>query len=672
MQQLLYTARRSLTSAVAGNRRNSLAAGALSLAALVGSLAVVADTASAQDALGGGNALGKDLTMQQKHRQGGGSLDANTQVGGSRVNPAAAKTDFNSRNLIVTGDVAGGRGFRGNVGYREQSEFTGKTGADDNRQWDAYGALSSPSAIRAGIDPFQATQQYGAVLYSRTYSNAAARDILTDAQPLDARLAFDRFTADAMRMKRQADIIDAANTRDTSSRTNWRQEGKLPGAGDSSGIGAASNAQTGVPVDAMLSGIGLTTYERQRLKQDVLAGRTHKDWIGQVYSENVLGSDASLADTQRLQPVLAREYTSLMDTMRARAGMVPRAGGQPDPLLAGRSPSSSTEAGVGSGVGSGTGTGTGVGGLANETPEAASQARLEADLSWLRNELSRSGPANPSAAAPGGGTGPRARSGIDGANRDGTISSDRAAAPDSKTGIGGVSEQGTEGGMAATRRNDDKGQEKKVDLNEMALVLKHGQRMDSLVPQDAGYIRDMIQLGAESMRTGDFFRAEQRFDSVLRVIPGHPTAMAGVANAQLGAGLSISSALTLRKMFAQRPEMIGTRYGPEVLPDAERIEDGLATARTRLRAAMAPDAGPNLAADRFDYGLLIAYIGFQTDNVDVTQEGLAAMRACRADDPLLRVLERVWLPEAPAPAKAEPAAATAPESAQPAPAQPAP
>ncbi|MBL9141370.1 MAG: hypothetical protein JNK53_05835, partial [Phycisphaerae bacterium] len=288
-------------------------------AAIATCLAAALGSAHAQDALGGGKALDKDLTMQQRHRQGGGTLDANTQLGGSRVNPTAAKTDFNSRNLIVTGDVAGGRGFRGNVGYKEQSEFSGKTGADDNRQWDAYGALSSPSAIRSGIDPFQATQQYGAVLYSRTYSNAAARDILTNAQPLDARLAFDRFTANGMRMQRQADIIDAANTRDTASQKNWRQEGKLPGVGNSSGSGAAGSAQGTVPVDAMLGGMGLTTYERQRLKQDVLSGRTNQDWLGQVYSERVLGSDASLADTLRLQPILAREYTSMMDTMRARA-----------------------------------------------------------------------------------------------------------------------------------------------------------------------------------------------------------------------------------------------------------------------------------------------------------------------------------------------------------------
>ncbi|MBL9141934.1 MAG: hypothetical protein JNK53_08720, partial [Phycisphaerae bacterium] len=289
---------------------------------------------------------------------------------------------------------------------------------------------------------------------------------------------------------------------------------------------------------------------------------------------------------------------------------------------------------------------------------SAAQAKLETDLSWLRGELMQSGPS-----APAGGTGPRARSGLDGANRDGSVTSDRATAPEK----GSSFEGSVEGGMPATRRNDDKGNEKKLDLDSMAMVLKHGRRMDSLVPEDAGYIHDMMDLGQQSMRADEFFRAEQRFDSVLRVIPGHPLAMAGIANAQLGAGLSISSALTLRKLFSLRPEMIGTRFGPEILPGPERIEDGLASARMRLRSAMGPDAGPNLAADRFDYGLLIAYIGFQLDKPEITQEGLSAMRACRADDPLLRVLERVWLPEAPG-APAAPEAHAEPET----PAAPAP
>jgi hypothetical protein len=91
--------------------------------------------AQAQNALGGGDALSRDTRHQDTRRTSNyGVLDASTRVGSFGDNGQAAKVDYYSRNLIVTGDVGGGREFRGSVGYREQSEFTGNTGADDLRR----------------------------------------------------------------------------------------------------------------------------------------------------------------------------------------------------------------------------------------------------------------------------------------------------------------------------------------------------------------------------------------------------------------------------------------------------------------------------------------------------------------------------------------------------------
>ncbi len=610
-----------------------------------------ATAASAQNALGGGNALDRDLTMQQRHGQGAGALDANSQVGAGRVNVNAPRTDYYSRNLIVTGDVAGGRGFRGNVGYVGQSDFTAATGSDASRQWDAYSVMSSPMAIRSGLDPYKATQQYGAVLYSRAYADAAARDILTNQQPLDARLAFDRFTASGMKMSRQADLIDAANPLDTASRVNYRVEGKIPDVGPQAGAGAAGASAAGVPsavpVDSMLSRLGLSTYERQRLKQDVLSGRTNMNLVGQDYDRSAMIVPGSLADSQRLNPVLPQEYRAVVDTMRQRAGMEAREPGsdwrgatKPDPTDP-TDPAAPVKA---------------------STPTAASTSeaeRFNQEMDWLRFQLSRSGPDSARLDR----TGDR-----DPMNPTNLVKPNVQAGGNrtdgSPNGTGTTNEQGTQspdGTNAAKTTQGSSGDGKKADgkpeqrtIEEMALILRHGGRMESLVPEDAGYIHDMMDLGSQCMQRGDYFRAEELFGSVLRVIPGHPLALAGVANSELGAGLSLSAALTLRKTFAAHPEMIGTRFGPEVLPAAARMKTGLDAARMRLRAASAPDAGPRLAGDRFDYGLLIAYIGYQLNETEVVNEGLSAMRAARADDPLVKVLEKVWLPEdssPPAPAQ---------------------
>lgn len=654
-----------------------------SLAAMLAAMAFHSP-ALAQNALGSGNALGRDLTAPQKHQQrggGGGALDANTQVGGDRYNPSAPKQDFYSRNLIVTGDVAGGRGFRGNVGYLGQGEFAGRTGSDANRVWDAYAANTSPLAISSGINPYTATQQWGAVMYSRSYGMAQARDILTDEQPLDARLAFDRFTADASKMARQGELIDAANPRDTGSRTNWRVEGKLPGAGTSPGSGAAGAAQAGVPVDALLSRFGLNTYERQALKEDMLSGRTNAALVSDDFDSRAITTARSLADSMRVQPLLPSEYNAILDTMRQRAGMsgtaalssadndptavrgvgtaplgtgdlapdLTKTPGVREPQNPAGTPPGATQPGStqpGSGQ-SGQGAqplvppivppSAKAPGAAPNAGKTAADQELISDLEWLRYQLQRSGP---DAARAAGVNDPRASLAQPTKPAPGSTADGTAGAP---TGDGAA-------GQPAGAKGDGKSAaKKKQSLDDMALVLKHGRRMESLIPENPGFIHDMMDLGAQSMRRDDFFRAEDIYTSILKVYPGHPMALAGVANAQIGAGLSLSSALTLRKMFVEHPELIGARFGAEILPAPERMTACLDSARIRLRAASEPGASPQLAADRFDYGLLIAYVGFQQDKTDLVREGLDAMRASRADDPLLRVLERVWLPDGEAP-----------------------
>jgi hypothetical protein len=76
----------------------------------------IAPVAAAQDALGAGDALGS-----------GNVLDANPQQGSGGSNPLSR--DWNAeiayRNAIVTGNVGGGREFRGNVGYSGIGDFRG-------------------------------------------------------------------------------------------------------------------------------------------------------------------------------------------------------------------------------------------------------------------------------------------------------------------------------------------------------------------------------------------------------------------------------------------------------------------------------------------------------------------------------------------------------------------
>ena len=616
--------------------------------------------ADAQNALGGGDALSRDTRHSDPRMTSNqGVLDANSRVGGMGENGARAKEDYFSRNLIVTGDVAGGRGFRGSVGYREQSEFTGQTGSDDNRSWRAYSVYSSPYMAQATYNPLQASQAFGAIMYTRTYANASARDILTNQQPLDARIAFDRFTADSgKKMKRMADIIDPANARDTSDRLNWRVTQAISAAS-----GREARREQGV--DDLLGNMGLSTYDRQRLKQDILQGRTKREMVGDPLSQTSLLPGDSLADTARLRPTLAPEYSSIYESLRARAGD--------------RIPVPASEA------------------------DRAARAKeiekeLTGDMDWLRDQLMRSGSENRAR----GVAGPRAENapidpslarqlGTDGKESDATKqdgmeqgadsgkgnSADRTNGADQGNGTNqgnnGDStkrDDGTGSGRTRDSKNADGSATEKVDsvvrdangrdrggmtkeerdrqpsVDDLAFILRHGRKLQSLVPEDSSAIKDMMELGATSMTRGEFFRAEERFASVLAVLPNNAGAMAGVANAQMGAGLSVSAALTLRKLFAMHPEMIDTHLGTEILPPVDRIEAALAAARERLAAANSPKASTELQSDRFDFGLVISYIGFQTDRSEVIREGLDAMRQTRPDDAMLGILQRIWLPVA--------------------------
>jgi hypothetical protein len=617
-----------------------------------------ARAADAQNALGGGDALSRDTRHSDPRMTSNqGVLDANSRVGGLGENGARAKEDYFSRNLIVTGDVAGGRGFRGSVGYREQSEFTGQTGSDDNRSWRAYSVYSSPYMAQATYNPLQASQAFGAIMYTRTYSNASARDILTNQQPLDARIAFDRFTADSgKKMKRMADIINPANARDTSDRLNWRVTQAISAAS-----GREARREQGV--DDLLGNMGLSTYDRQRLKQDILQGRTKREMVGDPLSQTSLLPGDSLADTARLRPTLAPEYSSIYESLRARAGdriPVP----------------------------------------ASEADRAARAKQIEkeltGDMDWLRDQLMRSGSENRAR----GVAGPRAENapidpslarqlGTDGQEPDATKQNGMEQGVDGGQGAGkgngadqsNGADQGNNGdstkrddGTGSGRTRDSKNldgnateqtdsvvrdangrdrggmtkaeRDRQPSVDDLAFILRHGRKLQSLVPEDSSAIKDMMELGATSMTRGEFFRAEERFASVLAVLPNNAGAMAGVANAQMGAGLSVSAALTLRKLFAMHPEMIDTHLGAEILPPADRIEAALAAARERLSAANSPSASTELQSDRFDFGLVISYIGFQTDRSEVIREGLDAMRQTLPDDAMLGLLQRIWLPVA--------------------------
>ncbi|MGA1518262.1 MAG: hypothetical protein ACO396_10870, partial [Phycisphaerales bacterium] len=180
-------------------------------------------------------------------------------------------------------------------------------------------------------------------------------------------------------------------------------------------------------------------------------------------------------------------------------------------------------------------------------------------------------------------------------------------------------------------------EERTLSIEEMAEILRHGRLVESLTEGERNRVRELIEEGQKLVAKGDYFKAERRFESALRMQPDHPMATAGLASAQIGAGLYLSAGLTLRKLFTDYPEMIDTRYAEGILPSRERLEAVAEVCRNRM----------NMGRDAAGYGLVLAFIGHQLDLQTLVEEGLLPMRQDEATESLAAVLRAVWLGDEP-------------------------
>lgn len=148
-----------------------------------------------------------------------------------------------------------------------------------------------------------------------------------------------------------------------------------------------------------------------------------------------------------------------------------------------------------------------------------------------------------------------------------------------------------------------------------------------------------MEKGQESLAAERWFDAEERFTAALRARPGDPMAAAGRVHAQIGAGMLLSASVNLRNTFTAYPELIPATYPDELFPRGERLEGIRALLATRI------EEGGSFAREA---SLLLAYVGWQSGRRADIEAGFAALgrinhRAGAAPDPLELVLRTVWL-----------------------------
>jgi len=174
-----------------------------------------------------------------------------------------------------------------------------------------------------------------------------------------------------------------------------------------------------------------------------------------------------------------------------------------------------------------------------------------------------------------------------------------------------------------------------LPVPEMAEILRHGRTIDQLGTSERRRVDDLVRQGEEALRNGEYFQAERRFNQAQSVATGNPLVEVGIAHAQIGAGLYLSAGLTLRNLFTESPELIDARYDAKLLPTGDRLTAAVKMLSERI---LRGDDAPG-------YGLVLAYIGHQTNDRALVGKGLAAVTGSAELDAQRALLEGIWTPK---------------------------
>ena len=562
----------------------------LTVAGLSVTLAV-SSPAPAQDSLGSGTAL-----------------DANLSPGSGGFNRPAPQEDFRARNLLITNNVIGGRGFRDSVGYTADFDFRGVLGSDALYSFRADSAWSDVNFLNYGntYQRLRFGQDMGLIEYRRDSYGSSSQTLGEGVQykpgaMIDAQLQLDQisfFSSTTATSRMAAEPVGIGYTQD--------EEGTpyLISASSLTGLDVT-------PLQEQHQLIGLSTYDMARLREDLVAQRDMRQ-VGAPFAakyEDLLTSDLRQdqePDTGRLEPQAVQNRIDLMAEPEFKRILERVAGRYAEQKQA-----------------------------EPEEEEPDLYKELDEDLQRVREYLA-------------------GREGEQEEGAEGSLYRPDLTPPQPQDPLNplepGPSERTQPGRpgvsdfevpppapLPTAPGEADEPPVIKVPLQveQFAKVLRHGERVKELTSGDQTRFDELLAGAEQNLRSGEYFWAERRFNRALRFTPGHPLATAGLAHAQIGAGLYLSASLTLQSLFRFQPEMIDVRYEEGLMPNRLRLLKAVDTLKGRL----------NETRDRLANGFLLAYIGHLLEDRALIEQGLAVMGDAEPGNLLLPLLKEIWLAE---------------------------
>lgn len=554
---------------------------AATLLALVGT-----PGAHAQNALGDGRALDANL------RQGSG---------GRNEAPASFRSELQLRNAIVTGNAAGGKSFRGEVGYTAANDFRGLLGSNDLYQFQRdsfYSGLATRNL--AGLTALQGSLVYsvagqsagyfgGPLIIDRSGAHASV-NTATKAPGTAGPIQTDVYgniagsmrapSVEVLRMSDQAETVAVSQSK--------TPEGERMIVSASPLLGVKVLPATSIVLNAA------TRYAEP--PQPTLGPSTAPlapEAEGEEGEEPAPPANrVSLPITphQEILNAIANEEQSI--PIESLAPIPPETGLQPPTTPESTPAPEQTPEGQPASPETTTPEGT--------APESGAESNQGTPtipgLEELRQMLGNQ---------PGTGTSPLGS---------------------------GQSESGTETGTG------------EANVGDVARSVLGGIELPKIEHLARGAMPGSIY--AEHMRKGErlldearWFEAEERFTAALGVVPGNALAAAGRVHAQIGAGMYLSAAVNLRNLLRAYPEFIPVRFDEKLLPHGDRLK--------AIEAQLRQRAERDTPVAR-DSALLMAYLGHQYDDRALTEEGFKVLdRVESALDlkptPLEQALHSVWL-----------------------------
>lgn len=160
------------------------------------------------------------------------------------------------------------------------------------------------------------------------------------------------------------------------------------------------------------------------------------------------------------------------------------------------------------------------------------------------------------------------------------------------TGSESASPGGEDGGLSVENASDttmETGELVIPDFQQLRQMKKP--TIAELAGETKSVVGEWMQRGEVALGKGLYFDAERAFIEALGVVPDYPYALAGRAHAQLGAGLYRSASRSIRALILKHPELVVFEYAPSLKPTPERLAEILAGVRLKHGGRTIPDAG---------------------------------------------------------------------------------